>query len=150
MKIFDLHTDLASFCLTTGRSDLSYRGTLGNGILPDQIDLPRLSQGGVKVFMANICPVLLESDSFKLPEDSLAEVLRQIRFYLEQSSDFKKFGISFLLSIEGAYFIKTQEDLKLIKLLKALGVVSIAPLWNISNALGTGASDINSKKGLTK
>lgn len=150
MKVFDLHIDLSSFCLTTGRTVLSRANKPGTSFFPDQVDLPRLKQGGVKVILASICPVLASEKGFRLPKDSLAEVLRQISFYREQKGDFDKFGISMHLSIEGAYFIKDKKDLALIKVLKELGVVSIAPTWNFSNALGTGASEINSKKGLTK
>lgn len=150
MKVFDLHTDLSSFCLATGRDNLSYHGKLGSGFLPDQVDLPRLKQGNVKILLASICPILTVPQGFNLPEDGLSEVFRQLNFYLEQKDAFKKFGISFLLSIEGIYFIKERKDLSLVKLLKKAGVISIAPIWNLSNALGTGADDINSKKGLTK
>ncbi len=149
-KVFDLHIDLSSFCLTNGRLDLSYYGQVGNGFFPDQVDIPRLKKGRVKTFLASICPIIASEKGFELPKNALVETLRQISFYIDQKKKFKKSGIDFFLSIEGAYFIKSEEDLSLIPLLKKLGVVSIAPTWNFSNALGTGAGDFDSEKGLTK
>lgn len=150
MKVFDIHSDLSSFCLTTGRRDLSKKGQAGNGFLPDQIDIPRLKGGNVRFFLANICPIVATKKGFKHPKDALVETFRQVDFYMDQKEKFKKSGINFYLSIEGAYFIKNKEDLLVIPLLKKLGVVSIAPTWNFSNALGTGAEEFNSEKGLTK
>ncbi|MDP2671927.1 MAG: membrane dipeptidase [Candidatus Daviesbacteria bacterium] len=150
MRVFDLHIDLSSFCLTTGKKDLLKKGRIGNGFLPDQVDIPRLKKANIKTFLANICPILASEKGFNLPPNSLVETLKQANFYLEQKEKFKKSGINFFLSIEGAYFIKSKEDLSLIPLLKKLGVVSIAPTWNFNNALGAGADDFSSRNGLTR
>lgn len=162
MKVFDLHIDLSAFCTTNGRVDLSTCNKVGSGFFPDQVDIPRLKQGGVKAILGNVCPIIATTRGFKEPEDEIQELFRQLSFYLEQDrriNEFslvrsitgtKKSGISVLLSLEGAYCIRKQEDLYLIPVLKRLGFVSIAPTWNFSNALGTGAGEIDAKNGLTK
>lgn len=149
-KVFDLHIDLSSFCLTNNRLDISYCGKLGNGFFPDQVDLPRLAKGNVKLFLGNICPITATPIRFKKPKDSLTEVMKQLAFYIDRIKEFNKKGIKILISIEGAYFIEKERDLSIMPFLKKLGVVSIAPTWNFSNSLGSGANDFNAKSGLTK
>lgn len=162
MKVFDLHTDLSAFCLTTGRQDLSQRGKVGNGFFPDQVDFPRLQEGRVKAFLGSIVPILASPKGFEIPKNPTLEVFRQLAFYLKQEQSVRGFSlvghpremekteISAMLSVEGAYFIQKKEDLALLPVLKKLGVVAIAPTWNFSNALGTGGGENNAKKGLTR
>ncbi|HVZ66711.1 MAG TPA: membrane dipeptidase [Patescibacteria group bacterium] len=157
MEIFDLHIDLSSFCLTSGRGSIENKNRLGDFFLPDQVDIPRLKKGKVKILLANICPILATPQGFELPENSINETMRQINFYktlkginLIDNLNSRLKGISALLSIEGAYFIEQKKDLALLIELRKLGVVSISPTWNIDNALGTGAGNQNSKTGLTR
>ncbi|HVT01140.1 MAG TPA: membrane dipeptidase [Patescibacteria group bacterium] len=157
MKIFDLHIDLSSFCLTAERKNILEKNDIGDFFLPDQVDIPRLKEGEVKMFLANVCPILATPSGFEMPENSFDETIKQIDFYknlegieLVRKINPKEKGISALLSIEGAYFIQKTEDLTLLTDLKKLGVVSIAPTWNIDNKLGTGAGSKKSGTGLTK
>lgn len=150
LKVFDLHIDLSSFCLTNNRSDLSYASKVGNSFFPDQVDLPRLKQGNVKLFIGNICPIIATPNNFKKPKDSLTEVIKQLAFYINRIKEFNKKGVKILISIEGAYFIENEKDLAVLPFLKKLGVISIAPTWNFSNSLGSGVDNFDAKIGLTK
>lgn len=162
MKIFDLHVDLSGFCLATGRSDLTQLGRVGNGFSPDQVDLPRLKKGKVKAILGSICPIIASSGGFKLPKDDLTELFKHLTFYYQLNRDLKGFSLAnyqdkaenedilVFLSLEGAYFAKTESDLKLLTTLRELGIISIAPTWNLNNNLGTGAGEIDSLKGLTQ
>lgn len=136
LKVFDLHIDLSSFYLNSRK--------LG---FPNQVDSKKLSESGVEQFLANICPVLPTKRGFKLPKDSKSEFLRQLSFY-KKGVGLKNFQIK-LLSIEGAYFIKKGKDLDMIPKIREGGVISIAPVWSISNSLGSGVLEKNPKRGLT-
>lgn len=137
LKVFDLHIDLSSFYLNSKKVGF-----------PSQVDSEKLSESGVELFLANICPVLPRKNGFKLPKNSKGEFLKQLYFY-QKGAGLKNFPIKFL-SIEGAYFIEKDEDLKMVPDLKRSGIVSIAPVWSISNSLGSGVLEKNKKRGLTK
>lgn len=161
MKIFDLHVDLSSYAVNNPDFNFYSESKIGNGLFPNQVDLQRINKGQVKFMLLNICPIVLSGKKFILPKDPLRETLRQLGYYINlinNDHDFKLITkdlnedekIKVGISIEGAYFIQKTNDLNLLPILKQMGIVSISPTWNISNSLGTGAADENSKKGLTK
>lgn len=142
MKVFDLHIDLSTFCLTTGRIDIKTEKGIGRKIFPDQVDIPRLKRGGVKFFLGNMGTILATKKGFQVAPDPLSELVKQINFY-------KSWGLTKTLSIEGVYFVKNESDLELIPFLKKIGVVSISLTWNFSNELGAGLEEEKSQNGLT-
>ncbi len=142
MKVFDLHIDLSTFCLTTGRTNIKIEKGIGRKSFPDQVDIPRLKKGEVKSFLGNMGTILVSGKDFIVAPDPLSEFIRQLAFY-------KNISLTNKLSIEGIYFIKNESDLKIVPFLKKSGVASASLTWNFSNKLGAGLNEEKSENGLT-